>query len=362
MEMDREPHSRMSLSHLNYRDGSGEQPVVAVLLPCYDEEVTIGKVVADFRSALPAASVYVFDNNSRDRTAQIAADAGATVVPSPRQGKGNVLKHMFEVVEADIYVMADGDDTYPASEAPKLVQALIDAKADMVIGTRLQKHRESSFRALHGFGNKLISGLVSRLFSARVSDILSGYRVFDRQFALSLYLQSGGFEVETEMTLQALVKRRVMVEVPVHYGERPEGSGSKLSTFSDGALILRAAFMIFKDYKPLQFFSFLSAICFVLGLVAGWYPIADYVREQYVYHVPLALLAAVLEVLAVLFLGIGLILNAIKRFHIENQEVVINLYRRAFQEGEAGRKQPVPRGPSIHAQSESSGEGTPQDG
>lgn len=305
---------------------------IAVLLPCFNEEITIGKVVSDFQKALPTALVYVFDNNSTDNTAEIAARAGASVVPSPRQGKGNVAKHMFEVIDADIYVMADGDDTYPADEAPNLIQTLIDSKADMVVGTRLKNYKKNSFRALHESGNKIISGLTSTLFSSNVTDILSGYRVFSRHFVRSLYLRSGGFEVETEMTLQALVKNRLIKEVPIQYGERPKGSRSKLNTYSDGMLVMRAMVLIFKDYKPLQFFLFLSVVCFVLGLIAGWYPIIDYVRMQYVYHVPLALLAVAFEVLAVLFFGIGLILDVVKRFHIESQELAVNLYRRMSQE------------------------------
>jgi hypothetical protein len=198
----------------------------------------------------------------------------------------------------------------------------------MVVGTRLRDYAPRSFRALHGFGNRLISRLISILFSAPVSDVLSGYRVLDRHFINTLYLQSSGFEIETEMTLQALVKHRVIKEVPIRYGERPAGSHSKLNTFSDGALVFKALFIIFKDYKPLVFFSCVSGLCFVLGLAAGWYPIIDYVHTRYVSHVPLALLAAALEVLAVLFLGIGLILNAIKRFHMESQELVGNLFRR----------------------------------
>jgi glycosyltransferase involved in cell wall biosynthesis len=301
---------------------------IAVLLPCYDEAVTIGKVVADFRRALPAADVYVFDNNSRDHTGRIAADAGAIVVNSPRPGKGSVVRHMFEAVEADVYVMADGDDTYPAHMAGELIRVLKESGAAMVVGTRLQEYAPNSFRALHGFGNRFISRLVSLLFASPITDILSGYRAFDAHFVRTLYLQSRGFEIETEMTLQALVKNRLVREVPIRYGERPAGSRSKLNTFSDGALVFKSVFLIFRDYKPLVFFSCASGVCFVLGLMAGWYPITDYMRTQYVSHVPLALLAAALEVLAVLFLGIGLILNAIKRFHMESQELVGNLFKR----------------------------------
>lgn len=302
---------------------------VAVLLPCYNEAATIGKVVTDFRRALPSADIYVFDNLSDDSTAGIAAEAGAIVVPSPRPGKGNVVRHMFEVVDADVYVMADGDDTYPADRAGDLIETLLNTNADVVVGTRLEEHHGSSFRSLHKLGNRVISKLVSVLFSAPVTDILSGYRAFRRRFVATIYLQSGGFEIETELTLQALVKNRVIKEVPIPYGTRPAGSYSKLNTFSDGALVFKVAFLIFKDYKPLVFFSWVSALCFVLGLFAGWYPVNDYVQTRYVNHVPLALLAAALELLSAVFLGIGLILNAITKFHVENQQYLSSLFERA---------------------------------
>jgi glycosyltransferase involved in cell wall biosynthesis len=317
-----------SATPISSRTESEHAQKIAVLLPCFNEEATIGKVVADFRRALPGADVFVFDNVSDDDTARVAAEAGAVVVRSPRRGKGNVVRHMFETVEADVYVMADGDDTYPAQASVELIRVLLETKADMVVGTRLQEHAQGAFRALHEFGNKFISKLISVLFSAPVTDVLSGYRVLNRDFVNTLYLKSSGFEIETEITLQALVKNRVIQEVPVRYGERPAGSHSKLSTFSDGALILRGVLLVFRDYKPLVFFSCVSGVCFVLGLVAGWYPVSDYARTQFVSHVPLALLAAALEVLAVLFFGIGLILNAIARFHIESQGMVGNLIRR----------------------------------
>jgi glycosyltransferase involved in cell wall biosynthesis len=300
---------------------------VAVLLPCYNEEVTIGKVVRDFRSALPTADIFVFDNNSSDNTTAIAREAGAIVFQSPKRGKGNVVQHMFRIIDADIYVMADGDDTYPADMAGELIRVLDEADAGMVVGTRLKNHERGAFRASHEFGNKLISKLIALLFSSSVTDVLSGYRVFRESFVRTLHLRSGGFEIETEITLQAIVKNLVIKEVPIRYADRRAGSISKVNTFSDGLQVLKSVFLIFKDYKPLVFFSCMSILCFVLGLVAGWYPIVDYLTTRYVSHVPLALLAAAFEILAVMFLGIGLILNAIKRFHVESQELVGNLYK-----------------------------------
>ena len=301
---------------------------IAVLLPCRDEATTIAGVVAGFRAALPSAEIYVFDNASQDDTANVARGAGATVVHSPRPGKGNVVRHMFRSVDADIYVMADGDGTYPAPAASMLVRLLKETNADMVVGTRLQESAPGSFRALHSFGNRFISRLISTLFSASLADVLSGYRVFRGHFARTLYLRSSGFEIETEITLQALVKERVIVETPVGYGKRPPGSHSKLRTWSDGTLVIGCVLLIFRDYKPMAFFSSAAVACFLLGLAAGWLPVTDYINTRFVSHVPLALLAAALEVLAVVLLGIGLVLNAIKRFHQENQGLMAEILRR----------------------------------
>ncbi len=300
---------------------------VAVLIPCYNEEVTIGRVVTDFARALPKARIIVFDNNSTDHTAQKAIEAGATVVKSPRQGKGHVVRHMFRVIEADYYVMVDGDDTYPADQAEELINALQASGADMAVGMRLSDYTDGAFRLLHKFGNSFISRLISILFSFKVNDVLSGYRVFTKNFVQNVYLKSGGFEVETELTLQALIKNYMIHEVPIRYKDRPEGSVSKLSTVLDGLQIFKAIFLIFKDYKPLVFFSWLSVLSFVLGLAAGWFPISDYLTTRYVSHVPLAILATALVILAVLFLGIGFILNTITRLHIETHETIKSLFK-----------------------------------
>ena len=302
-------------------------PSVAVLLPCYNEEVTVAKVVGDFRAALPQADIYVFDNNSTDRTAELARQAGAIVVPSPRQGKGYVVQHMFELVDADIMVMADGDDTCPAEAAPELLQVLKNSGADMVVGMRLSRFEEGAFRWLNKLGNQVISVTIALLFRAPVSDVLSGYRVFTREFARSIYLRSGGFDIETELTLQALVRNCIIREVPVHYRGRPPGSFSKVNTVADGLRDLRAIFHIFREYKPLAFFSILSALTFMLGLIAGWFPLSGCLHTRAVNHLPLAIAAAMLVILAALFLGVGLILHAVTRFHLENQSVAKRLWR-----------------------------------
>lgn len=298
---------------------------VAVLVPCFNEEPTVAKVVADFSQVLRGARILVYDNNSTDKTAVLAREAGALVRHAPRQGKGNVVKQMFDEVDAEIYVMVDGDDTYPAPSAVDLIAELRKTGADMVVGVRMFSFGEGSFRRFHQLGNRLVAGLISRLFSSKVTDVLSGYRVFSRAFVKTVPLMSQGFEIETEMTLQALAKRFVIKELPITYGRRPEGSQSKLDTYSDGFLVLKSIAMIFKDYKPLLFFSSLSGLLLVLTLVAGLAPVLDYVRARYVFHVPLAILATGTGILSALSLTIGLTLHTISRYHNETFELLRKL-------------------------------------
>lgn len=299
---------------------------VAVLLPCYNEEITVGAVVKDFRRHLPGASIYVFDNCSTDSTAKRAREAGARVVFSPRPGKGNVVRHMFNTVEADVYVMADGDSTYPASEAFKLVHALRERHADMVVGTRMASHSENAFRRFHVLGNRGVARLISLLFGVSVTDVLSGYRVFSREFVKTVPLVSSGFEIETEMTLQASAKNYLIHELPVPYGERPDGSVSKLNTFSDGFVVLKALFLIFKDFRPMIFFGAISFLLAGTSIAVGLAPIYDYLRFQYVYRVPLAILAAALAIIAILTLFVGIILETVRKYHDESFE----LWRKRF--------------------------------
>ena len=235
-------------------------PHVAVVIPCLDEERTIGKVVADMKAALPGAEIFVFDNGSTDRTAEIARAGGATVVPSPRRGKGNVIRHMANVVQADAYVLLDGDDTYPASEAPQLLRRFLDDRVDMLVATRLDSHAPSAFRVFHKIGNRVIARIISLLFRAPVTDVLSGYRILSSRFVRLAHLRAEGFEIETEMTLQALAKGLSVLEVPISYGNRPTGSHSKLDTVSDGLLIFKCIFLLFKDYKPFVFFTAVAAL------------------------------------------------------------------------------------------------------
>jgi glycosyltransferase involved in cell wall biosynthesis len=302
---------------------------VAVVIPCYDEASTIEKVVRDFQKALPEAGLYVFDNNSRDATAEIARRAGARVVPSPRQGKGNVVRHMAAVVDADVYVLVDGDDTYDAEAAPALIEQLRRDGLDMLVATRLDVHDPGAFRSFHRIGNRLISALISRLFGTRLRDVLSGYRVMTRDFLEIVRLRAEGFEVETELTLQALAKRMRIAETPVRYRARPRGSESKLSTSRDGFLIGRLILMLFKDYKPLVFFSSLSLLLAVLALLAGSAPIRDFMETRYVLHVPRAILAAALGILSVVAFTAGLILDTIAKLHDET----IELWKRHLRAG-----------------------------
>ncbi|MBW2256229.1 MAG: glycosyltransferase [Deltaproteobacteria bacterium] len=301
---------------------------VAVLLPCYNEAVTVQKVVRDFGAALPGARVYVFDNNSNDGTGRLAEEAGAIVVPSPRQGKGHVVQHMFDAVDAEVYLMADGDDTYPASEATRLLEELRTTDAHVVVGARLEDFQSRAFRRFHQFGNHLVAYLISSLFRARITDVLSGYRAFSREFVKTVPLVSGGFGIETEMTLTALAKGFVIREVTIPYGSRPEGSESKLDTYTDGFVVLSAIFTLFKDYKPLAFFVALAVALALLSLAAGALPVLDYVREGYVYHVPLAILAASLGILCALSVSVGLVLGTIARYQQENFLLMQRLLRR----------------------------------
>jgi glycosyltransferase involved in cell wall biosynthesis len=300
---------------------------IAVVIPCYNEEITVGKVVSDFKKALPDAEVYVFDNGSRDRTAEMARAAGAYVVHSPLQGKGHVVRHAFRAIDADCIVLVDGDDTYPAEECPKLIEPVVKEGFDMVVGTRLQAHAGGAFRKFHLFGNHMLSKLVSLLFGQKITDMLSGYRVFSRNFIDSVPLHSKGFEIETDLTLQSVSKGLSVKEIPVPYRARPEGSHSKLSTFTDGALILGFIFRLIKDEKPLPFFTLLAFLSFGFGLASGWAPIMDYLEHSYVYKVPRAILAASLMLLSAVLFGVGLILDSQVRY-FQLQHTLLSQLRR----------------------------------
>ncbi|MBK0394422.1 glycosyltransferase family 2 protein [Ramlibacter algicola] len=283
---------------------------IAVLIPCYNEEVAIGQVVRDFRRALPGARVYVYDNASTDRTAEVAAAAGAIVGQEPFPGKGNVMRRMFSDVEADVYVLVDGDDTYDASAAPALVRTLLDGQLDMVNGARVTQIKEA-YRFGHRFGNRLLTGIVQQIFGKQFGDMLSGYRVFSRRFVKSFPATSSGFEIETELTVHALELRMKTAEVPTRYKDRPEGSTSKLNTIRDGLRILRMIALLVKEERPLAFFSctFLALSLLSVGLAA---PIVlEFMRTGLVPRLPTAVLSVGIMLVAFLSMMCGLILDTV---------------------------------------------------
>jgi glycosyltransferase involved in cell wall biosynthesis len=297
-------------------------PSIAVVIPCYQEALTIGKVVADFRRELPAARIYVYDNNCTDGTAEIAAKAGAVVRREKRQGKGYVVAAMFEQIEEDILVMVDGDDTYEAGHVHKLLEPILRGEADMTAATRLTSHGEDSFRPLHIAGNRMICGIINWMFKSDVSDIFSGYRAFTRESARQIPITAAGFDVETELTLQALYRGQIIRELPAPYRARPEGSFSKLNTFSDGILVLLRLFLIMKSYKPLTFFGGISLLLLGLGLAIGSLPVYEFITEHYVHRLPSAILAAALVMLSFFSLGLGLILNSMNLRLLELEKLV----------------------------------------
>jgi glycosyltransferase involved in cell wall biosynthesis len=295
---------------------------LAVVIPCYQEELTIGKVVADFKRALPQAAIYVYDNNSTDATAEIARKAGAVVRREKRQGKGFVVASMFEQLDADIMVMVDGDDTYEAGAAGELLKPILEGDADMTVAARLHTYAEKSFRPFHLLGNKLVCGVINWMFESRISDIFSGYRAFTREAVAQIPITARGFDVETELTLQALYRGLVIKEISAPYRARPEGSFSKLRTVSDGVAVMLKLFLILKSYKPLTFFGLCSIGLLVLGLAAGARPVYEYATERYVHAVPSAILAAALVLLAFSSLGLGLVLNSTNLRLLELEKLV----------------------------------------
>ncbi len=287
-----------------------EGPTVAVLLPCYNEEAAIGQVVRDFHEALPAARIFVYDNASSDKTSEVAREAGATVISEALRGKGNVVRRMFSDVEADIYVLADGDDTYDATAAPKLIERLCREQLDMVNAAR-RNTSEQAYRPGHRFGNLLFTKLVSSIFGERFGDILSGYRVFSRRFVKSFPALAKGFEIETELTVHALELRMPVAEVPTAYKERPEGSESKLNTFRDGFRILKTIVRLAKDERPLAFFSVAAALLSVSAIGLAIPLFFTYFETGLVPRLPTAVLVCALMLLASLSTACGLILDSV---------------------------------------------------
>ncbi|WP_037507569.1 glycosyltransferase family 2 protein [Rhizorhabdus wittichii] len=287
-------------------------PDIAVILPCYNEEAAIGATVAAFRRALPDARIYVFDNNSRDRTVEVARAAGAIVRTERMQGKGHVVRRMFSDVEADIYVMADGDATYDAAAAPEMIRMMLDERLDMVVGAR-KSEVEAAYRRGHRFGNRMLTGLLARLFGRTFSDILSGYRVFSRRFVKSFPVLSAGFEIETEISIHALELQMPVGELVTQYGARPEGSASKLSTYRDGWRILWTIATLFRIEKPMLFFGVIAAALALFAVLLAIPLGITYLQTGLVPRLPTALLATGLMILAFLNLFCGLILATVVR-------------------------------------------------
>ena len=288
-------------------------PRIAILIPCYNEELTIAKVVRDFRAEVPEADIYVFDNNSTDRTVEEAREAGAHIAYERRQGKGFVVQAMFSRVEADVYVMVDGDATYSASEVHKLIEPILRRDADMVVGSRLADTSNSEFRALNEVGNRFFFKAINFCFGVKLSDVLSGYRAFNREFVKNIPALAGGFETEVELTIKALARGYRITEVPVQLAARPEGSFSKIRIVSDGLIILNTILTLFRDYKPLTFFGGMGLLFIVLSWLPGAIVIVQFLKTGVVQHFLLAIVSVGLMSSGMLLCVVGLVLHTITR-------------------------------------------------
>ncbi|PJM78650.1 glycosyl transferase [Bifidobacterium scaligerum] len=305
-----------------------ETPTIAVLLPCYNEEVTIGKVVRDFKAALPDAIIYVYDNNSTDRTAEIATAEGAIVRKEPRQGKGNVVRAMFEDIDADVYVMADGDDTYPADAAPAMVAKVLEGY-DMVIGDRLSStYFQENKRPFHNFGNRLVRDSINGLFHAHVTDIMTGYRAFSFTFAKTYPVLSRGFEIETEMTIHSLNNNLRLFEMPIQYRDRPAGSVSKLDTVGDGIKVMSTIFRMIREYKPLPFFGGIGLAIGIIGAVLCGMVTMEFMHTGVVLRFPTLIGATMLVIAGLLLIATGIILDVIAKNN--RKEFVVDANRFAY--------------------------------
>lgn len=313
----------------------------AVLVPCYNEAATVTKVVRDFLAADPAVTVYVYDNNSTDDTAALASAAGAVVVREPRQGKGNVVRSMFRDIDADIYVMVDGDDTYPAEETLAMRRLLSQERVDMVIGDRLSStYFQQNKRRFHGAGNRLVRALVNRLFDSDLHDIMSGCRVMSRAFVKTMPVTSPGFEIETEMTIHALDKNFVVREVPIGYRDRGEGSHSKLDTVPDGMRVLGMLMRLFRDYRPMRFFGWLAAVLAVPALVMFLIPLDEYLTTGLVTRFPTLIVSIGLGVAAMLSFTSGVLLDSIRMHARQSFELALNAFVSADRETRAEDARP----------------------
>jgi glycosyltransferase involved in cell wall biosynthesis len=298
---------------------------IAVLIPCYNESKTIAKVVKDYKEALPEADIYVYDNNSVDETDKIAKEAGAIVRYERRQGKGNVIRSMFHQIDADCYLMIDGDDTYPAENARQMCAEVLSGEADMVIGDRLSStYFEENKRPFHNIGNVTVRYLINKLFHSNVRDIMTGYRAFSRDFVKMFPVLSKGFEIETEMTIHALDKNMLLKEIPVTYRDRPAGSVSKLNTYSDGMKVIFTIFRLFRDYKPLLFFSCISVVLLAVAAILFVPVFYEYLQTGLVPRYPTLIVSCFIVLLAMLLWSCGLILEVLVKKHRQMFEILRN--------------------------------------
>ena len=285
---------------------------IAVLIPCYNEEKTIKKVVRDWKKELPEATIYVYNNNSTDRTAEIAKEAGAVVRDEYQQGKGNVIRRMFREIDAQCYVMIDGDDTYPAEFGREMVDKVLERKVDMVVGDRLSStYFEENKRPFHNFGNSLVRGTINRLFRSNIRDIMTGYRAFSYQFVKTFPVLSKGFEIETEMSIHAVDKNMLVENVIIDYRDRPDGSESKLNTYSDGAKVLKTIMGLYKNYKPMQFFGLLAAILMIIALAMFMPVFVVYLKTGLVPNFPTLIVSGFIAMAALQSFFAGLVLSTI---------------------------------------------------
>lgn len=298
---------------------------IAVLIPCYNEAKTIEKVVKDYKKVLPEAEIYVFDNNSTDKTDEIAKKSGAIVKYEYRQGKGNVIRSMFRSIDADCYLMIDGDDTYPCEDARKMCELVLDGKADMVVGDRLSStYFTENKRPFHNFGNKIVRWLINHLFQNNIKDIMTGYRAFSYEFAKGFPVLSKGFEIETEMTIHAVDKNFKIIEIPVTYRDRPEGSESKLNTYSDGMKVLKTIAVLFKEYKPMGFFGFIASILAMVSLILMIPIFIEYFKTGLVLRFPTLIVSCFIMLTSILSLMCGIILQVIVKKDKQRYELYLN--------------------------------------
>ena len=303
-------------------DSAPNSDRIAVLVPCYNEAATIAKVVSDFRRILPEASIYVFDNNSTDQTARIAREAGAFVIPEKKQGKGYVVAAMLEKIDADFFIMVDGDDTYPAERARDLLKPVIEGRADMTVGQRIAINEAAAYRRFHVAGNWLVRTMVNLIFGAQLKDIMSGYRAFTREVAHNLPIMAYGFDIETEMTVQCLYRKWVIKEIPVDYRERPEGSVSKLSTFRDGFRVIFRIFNLFRSYKPLTFFGGIAIVLFVASIVCGLSVMMGHWEADSNWRMSLIVGSFVLLAMSLIAAAIGVIVQLVNFRFLELDSVL----------------------------------------